>query len=432
MTTSRYHYSIFTPYNNRYFHLAYTASTQLPGFLSIAYDVVDAGLYSSYSSYIEKKNYKENFDLLPMAVRYASEYKDFYVIERPPFQIEVDYSKNSSYRHRKSFKNLESATMWIPWTVSFIKFPTSFNYNDFSFELYFNNKPLTSLDDKLVHCWLPNTSSSRVCLGQDQVNVVQLLKNASSITDIYNQMFNSFFAGWNSDLIPTFLDTPFLSNFTSNLSSKKDSPKNIASSVNEWYSRSKSKALQNILYTFSNMQIEQMFEYIESVKKYDSQLEDDSYYKNRYAVSYSSLLDNKSFYKSIQSRLNTTPNFADSSYPQNSYYAYYKFNDLLNSIIISSGSKNLYKYRFQVQIFLDQKISQDSDSNDCVSINDFIDNPYIISKIFLKCQDILVESAEDYSSSISTYSQVVTIEFNLSEVIQYNIPRKENSHANAS
>ena len=51
--------------------------------------------------------------ILPMAVRYVTK-DNVYVIERPPFQLEVDYRLGGA--HSQSSK-MPPVKIWVPWTV---------------------------------------------------------------------------------------------------------------------------------------------------------------------------------------------------------------------------------------------------------------------------------------------------------------------------
>ena len=138
-------------------------------------------------------------DLLPLAVRYISPDKNVYLIERPPFQVSIDFSSSKSYNIRKPIKAIQDKIMWVPWTVTMIVFDSS--QTTIQFFLYFNDGPMDSLQDSLVPSFLPNSSGGSICLGNDTAPALATYKNTGSITELYNYFFNSYFAGWNCDLM---------------------------------------------------------------------------------------------------------------------------------------------------------------------------------------------------------------------------------------
>jgi hypothetical protein len=211
-------------------------------------------------------------DVYPMAVRYADPINNIYVVERPPFEIDVDFSTNKSFRSRKVPKVFLSNKMYIPWTVSFIKFSKSFSDNSYSYEfyLYFNNKPISSMDDILIPAWLPNVSSNgQVCMGEDSRLVVSLLADSSqsSFLEIYNTIFNNFFSGWNSDLLPFFCDTDFSLQFREKLidTFPKVRWPNTFSQRKTYWPGNNNAYIKNILLMVSHMDYPQMSQYIDSV-----------------------------------------------------------------------------------------------------------------------------------------------------------------------
>jgi len=146
--------------------------------------------------------------ILPMAVRYITK-DNLYVIERPPFQLEVDFRLGGA--HSQSAK-MPSVKMWVPWTVM-VFCPNSLMNGDFSqVKLYFNSGPLDSANQPLVTCFYPNThSDSKICFSSslnDFNNVLDLSQIAEgNIGYIYNYVFNNYMmGGWNSDLCQNLFD----------------------------------------------------------------------------------------------------------------------------------------------------------------------------------------------------------------------------------
>lgn len=273
-----YNYTLYTPSNSIFFNLNYNGTpTVVADDVYYKYTVLAGSLYDEYTQNINSYIHKEDFSTYPMAVRYADPYNGLYVIERPPFQIDMDFSTSKSYRGRRTPKFLSQQKIWIPWTISIISFKkynsTSYQH---SFHLLFNDKPISSLDEVLVPAYLPNVGyPGQVCLGEDSLKVNQTIsQNPSDIASIYNMAFNSYFSGWNSDLSPQFTITNYLKDIIVNRISKNPkapkSYKDLANNPNILYAfyGTNSKYLSKILYTISNMDLSETIQYITSVKEY--------------------------------------------------------------------------------------------------------------------------------------------------------------------
>lgn len=146
--------------------------------------------------------------ILPMAVRYITK-DNLYVIERPPFELEVDFRMGGAYSQSAKMPPVK---IWVPWTVMIFN-PNSLLEGDFSkVKLYFNSGPLDSMDQLLVTCFYPNThSDSRICFSSslnDFNSVLDLSQIAQgNIGYIYNYVFNNYMmGGWNSDLSQNLFD----------------------------------------------------------------------------------------------------------------------------------------------------------------------------------------------------------------------------------
>jgi hypothetical protein len=184
------------PFGNEYhFHVAATISDTS----SIPPNVTrEKFLQGDY----DKTNFK---DLLPMAVRstFSSLDKNYYLVERPPFQSKIDYSKNQSYYVRKPDKTIQGKDMWIPWTAMLISVPKDCTYfNQITFNLYFNDAPISSDEDFLINSFFPNSSngSGTLCIGSTLSNITFDQPNPS-IKEIVNIIYNDYFSGgWNSDI----------------------------------------------------------------------------------------------------------------------------------------------------------------------------------------------------------------------------------------
>lgn len=398
MSAEIYSYSLYTPNNGRYFHANYLGTASVPNYLYLNYQVTDVNLYSQYCQNLANSSFSpDSINLFPMATRYFSPAENVYVIERPPFQIDLDFSTKRSYEPRKSFKVLESTKLWIPWTVSVINVNNT-SHDSFTFDLYFNDKPVTSIDEILIQSWLPNTSSSRVCLGQDTLKIQQLLQQGSSITDIYNVMFNSFFAGWNSDLSPIFVYTDYIAEFTKKISTNKKAPKDISSPPHYW-TKSNSNYLKNILYTLSHMTLEEIFQYIQSVKQ-----------------KYSSSQTTHSTFSSVITRASNQKDYILSTEDVITPYLYSYLNALNTSSFSISQFPDFVDAKFQIAI---------ENFSDSFDYRLFINNPFIISQIFKRSRDTIFNSDQNIALQI--------MNFDFSQVVQYNLqPNLEVANANAN
>jgi len=272
MTTYYYKYShdFFSQRDNVYFRYYNPRLDLVFDQATISAQVDAIHLSSIYPTPFPKSSTNDTY---PMAVRYADPTNGIYVVERPPFEVDVDFSVNKSFRARKVPKLFANNKMFIPWTLSLIKLDKNSltnSYSGYEFYLYFNNKPISSLDDLIIPAWLPNISASgQVCMGEDSRQVANLLSNESefSFLEIYNTIFNSFFSGWNSDLSPYFVDTDFSFDFRKKLVDtfpKVRWPETFSFQSSYW-SYNNNSILKTILLMMSYMDYSQMSEYIDSV-----------------------------------------------------------------------------------------------------------------------------------------------------------------------
>ena len=138
----------------------------------------------------------------PLAVRFADHEKGVYVVERPPFQVDVDYSMKK-HANRKEVSFLFGRKIWIPWTISLL------NYNgcvaeSYVHRLFFSDKSVSSFEDLLYYPVLPNLfSDSRICFGDSTLHVNQRIKSKelnNDISSLFSYFFNDYFSSWNADL----------------------------------------------------------------------------------------------------------------------------------------------------------------------------------------------------------------------------------------
>lgn len=150
---------------------------------------------------------KYNPSFYPMAVRYISA-KGTYVVERPPFQLEVDYRMGSAH---SGHPKMPPVKIWVPWTVMVFS-ASSFAEGNFSeAQLYFSDTSLQSLDQHVVPCFYPNSyNDGRICFSNSLSDFSDVLDMKEfenfNISYIYNYIFNNYMmGGWNSDLHSSLL-----------------------------------------------------------------------------------------------------------------------------------------------------------------------------------------------------------------------------------
>ena len=152
--------------------------------------------FNSLTSYdIENKDITE---IYPIAVRYTNG-KNLWVIERPPFKATVTYRQTRSSSDMLKEKIYD---IWMPWTIMVLN--VDFSSSSYESLLFFNDKPLQSLEDKLVPCFFPNIyGDGRMCLNQTFIGLQQHLTKTQSfnISTVYNYIINDYMSGgWNLDL----------------------------------------------------------------------------------------------------------------------------------------------------------------------------------------------------------------------------------------
>ena len=372
-----YTYSLYTPEN--IFNLTHQATpTAVENDLWINYQInfLDTDkLIKNHSQTSSTRDYS----LLPLAVRYSSPDGKTHVIERPPFQIEIDFSTSNSYRARVTPKFLHSAKMWIPWTVSVISTNCQSNSfsSSFSFHLYFNDGPLQSFDDKLVPCYLPNSSGGNICMGQDSLGTSQLIQDGSSITDIYNHTFNSYFGGWNCDLSSHMLNSEYFLPIVERISTNK---KDAAIVSNYDRRHHTAKYFKSLLYLLSNTSLQEHIGYITYTK------EKSSYYPTlRHHFDKSNY---NSFNAITQSYQNATAPWSRIARALNHTYANYP------SGVIETSFKVLVK-NYEPSLVLE-----------------YISNPYIVSSIYkamLNFDPAILQNKFDHSEIAPYLQQSETI-----------------------
>lgn len=241
--------------------------------------VYDFNVYPSNSTYTKKSSTystlpsADQMDLYPLAVRYHDPQTGVFVVERPPFQTEIDFSfkKGSS---RKVHALLKGRKMWIPWTVYVFTAPTnnSNNFNNNRAYVYFNDKQLTSVDDLLASCYLPNTyNDGAICFGDSSNNYYNRVAKQEipyNISTFFNYLINDFYSSWNRDLGPYMNKNAF--DYLKNngiLDAAKNSTKSLKEdylNYNSWLIGS--NAWPYLLLALSHMDYDQMIGFVDYMR----------------------------------------------------------------------------------------------------------------------------------------------------------------------
>lgn len=163
-------------------------------------------LLMNYGDFIKSMKNHVSIDRLesnpyPIAVRAI--YNDTYVIERPPFKMSARISISKAFKVKTEAPIL--CDIWIPWTVSILNMNDSETHLP-TLKIFFNDKPISSLDDNLANCWTPNVhGSGNICWGQTSLNFSDAIKdnlvNPLNVSQVYHYLINDYFnGGWNLDL----------------------------------------------------------------------------------------------------------------------------------------------------------------------------------------------------------------------------------------
>lgn len=230
-------------------------------------------LRSHYTNKLNKKPVDQNTNPYPLAIRYIDHDNGIYVVERPPFQTEIDYSfkKNAL---RKNIPALQGRKIWVPWTVSVITMGTSIQ--SYNHRLFVANGPLNSLDDTVMNTVLPNLfADSRICFGDSSFHLLQRIDRGEvqyNIANVFTYMFNEYFQNWNPDLcyhtqvVHTALKEMGVFDKIRAMKIKK-LPKNF-DNYNSWYISS-SKFWFYFLYTMSFLSYEETMEFYQKLSSFE-------------------------------------------------------------------------------------------------------------------------------------------------------------------
>lgn len=164
--------------------------------------------YDQFSKifYTKQNVYKDVISCpLPVAVRVIK--NGVYVIERPPFKTNVRLSLKRAYLSKNADESLILCEIWIPWTVSILSLKNDFNSSP-SMRMYYNDGPISSLDELLSPSWTPNFHHhNEICLGDTSSRfhreVSEKKIDPNNVQEVYNYLINDYFnGGWNMDLGP--------------------------------------------------------------------------------------------------------------------------------------------------------------------------------------------------------------------------------------
>jgi hypothetical protein len=208
----------------------------------------------------------------PIAIRAVKD--NVYLVERPPFQIKVDYSPTRSGLSRRSIKPV---TIWIPWTVTVYDLSTTVHNFLSNYQIHFNDSSLASLDDQIIPAYTSNVyGDGKICLGQSYNRLAELIRDETidSFASLHSYMFNEYFTGgWNADLSNNLyqslltVGSPYLIPNYSDLSESHPIAKRaIDSKIKMFTSKSYIYTTANMYYNLSLLTLEETLDLLKSLK----------------------------------------------------------------------------------------------------------------------------------------------------------------------
>lgn len=221
-------FSLYKQYDNSIFYVKFINRTYSSTNIANVQYTANLGIISLQDLHnnVSKRNVSDFKDIgapYPIAIRAVK--NDVYLVERPPFQIKVDYSPTRSGVKRRPIKPV---TIWIPWTVTVYDLSSTVHNFLTNFQIHFNDSSLSSLEDKIIPAYTSNVyQNGNICLGQTYNIIAELIKNDTidNFASLHSYMFNEYFTGgWNSDLSGNLVqallaaDSPYLIPNFSNLS----------------------------------------------------------------------------------------------------------------------------------------------------------------------------------------------------------------------
>lgn len=199
----KYNFETYDIYNNYLRSMRREDGTDITDtFPTLQQFVYRATTAESYFDSLRKSNVvnydRSYFDqTVPIAVRYTNG-KNLWLIERPPFQANITYKGSRSSYDGKT----KDYQIWMPWTLMLVESSPENSY--FNASLFFNDGPITSLDDFAIPCMFPNMyGDGHLCLNQTSTMLQQHLAATEcyDISTVYNFLINDYMSGgWNTDL----------------------------------------------------------------------------------------------------------------------------------------------------------------------------------------------------------------------------------------
>ena len=377
----------------------------------------------------------------PMAVRYISE-KNTYVIERPPFELEIDFRMGGAH---SGHPKMPPVKIWIPWTVMIFR-ADSFITGSFSdVQLFLNSGPIDSLDNYLVPCIYPNSySNSKICFSSslsDFNDVLDLEEfQKGNVGYIYNYIFNNYMmGGWNADLEQNLMrirnmknnkDYP-MTNLFLNPSSDKSFysklssvfPKEFFSKIKRYYKEdfelNRSRISREKLYArnfgiFSAFTLEQKIDFIREIQTYNFSNKIEGYKLSKLIEDNELRTNSDTIASGVSSILKITDSSIEYTYKSNVFDFYFVRNkhhiSRHDSIFQQIPSKQLSIIQRQIIDFMANK----NENEEIAFIYDLTDNTYeviinyndreyisdIYNTILSHCKERLEETKERSRFSI--------------------------------
>lgn len=385
-------------YNSSYL-FAYTANNFYPHengtVFSVRCSLMDTSKYGvkTITRYnVENSDFFNNTfnEVLPMAVRYydSSPLGKYYLIERPPFKANIDYSRSKSYQARRPHSSIQGKEIWLPWTCVGIYIPsTASQYGDMRVSLFFNDSSLSSPDDILMNSYFPNCSSSsaNVCLGST-LSRVPYDQDNTPISQVVNDIYNDYFSGgWNNDIssvlyyneacLPAIKRIKDLNprKYTSFYSTIENSLLNDNETFK--FYRTHTDSHLEFLYCYSQMTFEEVMQYHEINKKaylnFINNRSMASYGFDRYRfTNFSDLI------KSIATNFSVTHRYESSpvlDMPMHDRTSQLTLSDQLNCYYSSEPEKSAY---YSLNVVISDLNAQEND------IYEYFSHPMIIADVF--------------------------------------------------
>jgi hypothetical protein len=326
----------------------------------------------------------------PIAVRYLT--PNYAVIERPPFQIKVDYSPSKSGLKRRSIKPV---TIWIPWTV-LIADLTPGNFFAGS-RLYFNDKPLETLDDVIAFPYTSNIfGDGRICMGRSSYALNEVDQN--NYTALYHAFINEYFSGgWNSDtdsgtyhrMLNASPDKiPNLSYVTEEFLSKMKSNK-----ISFYKSSSYAFSTANLYYSFSLLNLEETLAVVTDYKN--------KYFDPNHSYGYG-------YANTLRGYLNKNKNDSNKDFNRNIPAEYYSHSYCNVSLTIHNETYEQMRDEFAMMEFNERMQFIDKSS---ALLTDFIASTldYIIDKVYENIQNDLYNLSLEFTSTFYEPSKNISI-----------------------